>query len=420
MAPPNPHPVMIRQVVPGILNGKYAPKPAKSPSHVQPPSESGPPKVPQPLKFRKVVDGMLSARYPPAKATLAPPELSDSTSRSLSPLSELSSSSNEEPSDEKLPPATRPIVHPKSETSDISQTDGDAFVVEPSTHERSSLRQAADGDEPSSRPRRTSRTRKPAQQQYVLDVFSGNTSTRPPPARRKPQPRMEGDGFMGMSATALKALTASNTTKNQQTVAVLTTEVIRKEGSRPESPTVKARTILQKQRDEREIRRGERAQRRARMSKEASDTEGQTELGDQVSPSARADHDENDYGMPLKHRHGPGDEEDYETPERPERIIEPVRLEGADTKVKPVKQVKWHRGLSAAVYLDEVDPRRKSLPKDGVVARGCLAPTSKVCIVAKPFNYALIHPFRTFLSTPLETLLRLTIDQPLNSLRSRL
>lgn len=408
---------MIRQVVPGILSGKYAPKPAKLPSHVQSPSESSPPKVPPTLKFRKVVDGMLSARYPPAKANLAQPELSDSTPRPQSPLSELSSSSNEEPSDEKLPLIAHPPAHPKSEASDISRANGDVSVMGPSTHERPSLHQDADGDEPSSRPRRTSRTRKPAQQQYVLDVFS-NTSTRPLPARRKPQPRMEGDGFMGMSATALKALTASNTTKNQQTVAVLATEVIRKEGLRPESPTVKARTILQKQRDERDMRRRERAQRRARTSEDglgSSDTEGQTKLGDLVSLGA---HDENDYAMPPKHRRGPGDEEDYETPERPGRIIEPLRLEGTDTKVKPVKQVKWHRGLSTAVHLDEVDPRPKSLQKDVVVVRGCLAPTSRVCIMAKLFNYALIYPFRTFLSTPLETLSTLTIDHPLSSLRN--
>jgi hypothetical protein len=369
---------MLRQVMPGILGGKYVPKPVKFPSQAQAPSESSPLKVPQPLKFRKVVDGMLSARYPPAKAKLTQTENPDSTSLPPSPLSELSSSSNEGSSDEKFPPAAHPPARPNSETSDTPRTDVDASVVEPSTHEHSSLHQAADGNEPSSRPRRTSRTRKPAHQQYVLDVFNGNTSTRPPPARRKPQSRTEGDCFMGMSATALKALTASNTTKNQQTMAMLATEVIRKEGLRPESPTVKARTILQKQRDERDIRRRGRAQRRAQMSEEGfggSDMEGHAERDDRVSLGARADRDENE---PQKHRRGPGDEEDYETPQR---IIEPLRLEGVDRTVKPVKQVKWHRGLSTAAYLDEVDPQPKSLPKN-VVVQGCLAPTSKVGIIA--------------------------------------
>ena len=334
------------------------------------------PKITQPLKFRKVVDGMLS-RYAPAKSNPAQPELPDPTVPPPSPLSDLSSSSNEELCDGKPPLAPQSLSRPQSEPSDPIPAGGDARVVE---LDQSSLHQDATSLETSSRLRRTSRARKPAQQQIVLDVFNGNTSTRPPPARRKPHPRTEGDGFMGMSATALKALTTSNTTKNQQTVAVFATEVIRKEGLRPESPTVKARTILQKQRDERDRRRRERAQRKARTSEEGletSDTEGQD---DRASLGERTDHDENDYATLQKHRRGPGDEEDYETPERPERIIKPLRLEGADRKVEPMKQVKWHRGLSTAVYLDEVDPKPKPLPTN-VVVRGCLAPTSKAGIM---------------------------------------
>jgi len=169
------------------------------------------------------------------------------------------------------------------------------------------------------------------------------------------------------------------------------------------------------------MRRKERAQRRAQMSNEGlggRDTEGLTEQDDRVSLGARAGHDENDDAMPQKHRRGPGDEEDYETPERPERIIEPLRLEGVDRKVNPVKQVKWHRGLSTAIYLDEVDPWPKSLPKN-VIVRGCLAPTSKVGIVPWLSKYVLIYLFRTFRSTPWETSATLTIDQPLSSLRNK-
>lgn len=105
-------------------------------------------------------------------------------------------------------------------------------------------------------------------------------------------------------------------------------------------------------------------------------TEGQGGLDDCVSPDAPVGHDENVCVMPQKYHRGPGDEGDYETPERPARVIEPLRLEGVDRIVKPVKQVKWHRGLSTAVYLDEVETKPKSLPKN-VVVRGCLAPTSK-------------------------------------------
>lgn len=376
--PSSSQPVMIRQVVPGILSGKHALKLAKIPPQVQTPSELSPPKVTQPLKFRKVVDGMLSARYAPGKVNPARTGRSDSTLPPPSPLSELSSSSNEEPSVGKLVPAAHSPARADGETSDPSCVGGEPAVAEPSTSNHSSTPQNTGGGEPPSRPRRTFRTRKPAQQQYVLDVFNCSTSTRPPPARRRPQSRTEGDGFMGMSTTALKALTTSNTTKNQQTVSVLATEVIRKEGLRPESPTVKARTILQKRRDERDMRRRGRAQRRAQRSDEGLGTSDTEVPGDRTSLGGHADYDdENDYAVPQKHCRGPGDEEDYVTPERPERFIESLRLEEADRKIKPVKQVKWHRGLSTAVYLEEIDPKPRPLPKN-VIVRGCLAPTSKV------------------------------------------
>ncbi|KAG9318463.1 hypothetical protein JVU11DRAFT_554 [Chiua virens] len=354
----NSHPVMVRQVVPGILGEKYAAKPTKTLFQAQAPSEPSPSKAPQPLKFRKVVDGMLSARYAQTKPDRTQTEPSNSTSLSPtpdSPLSELSSSSDE---GLLLPSASRPPVHP----------------AKPHTHSRSSSHQDLDQDQPSSRLRRTSRARKQAQQQYVLDVFNVTTSTRPPSTRRKLSARTEGDGFMGMSATALKALTTSNTAKNQQTVVVLATEVIRKDGPRPESPMVKARTILQKQRDERDRRRRERAEKRTRMSEDGlgtSETEGEHVLGDQT------DHDENDYVTSQQPSQDLRDDEDYETPEQPERTIEPLRLEGVNTIAKPVKQVMWHRGLSTAIYLDEVNLRPKSLSKDIVVGRGCLAPKSK-------------------------------------------
>jgi len=65
-----------------------------------------------------------------------------------------------------------------------------------------------------------------------------------------------------MSAVALKALTFSNTTKNQQYFAQVETEVIRKLGARPESPTTKVRTIMERQREEKGKERKERAARR--------------------------------------------------------------------------------------------------------------------------------------------------------------
>jgi hypothetical protein len=63
ISPPT-YPVMLRQVVPGMLGGKYAPKvapelPPTAPSLPEP----SPRKPPGPIKFRKVEPGVMSARY---------------------------------------------------------------------------------------------------------------------------------------------------------------------------------------------------------------------------------------------------------------------------------------------------------------------------------------------------------------------
>ncbi|KAJ7807063.1 hypothetical protein B0H14DRAFT_3483572 [Mycena olivaceomarginata] len=41
------------------------------------------------------------------------------------------------------------------------------------------------------------------------------------------------------------------------------------------------------------------------------------------------------------------------------------------------KRVKWHRGLSTAVFLDEVEPRPNARPRENVVKKGRLASTAK-------------------------------------------
>ena len=69
----------------------------------------------------------------------------------------------------------------------------------------------------------------------------------------------------------------------------------------------------------------------------------------------------------MKHRRGPGEEEDYETPIRPEGR----------------KGVKWDRGLESTRFLDEiqVQPPRQ---RDGQVIpprKGCLRVTRDVRVV---------------------------------------
>ncbi|KAG0707786.1 hypothetical protein DFH29DRAFT_895353 [Suillus ampliporus] len=353
ISPPT-HPVMVRQVVPGMLGPKYAPKAAPElPMTAPSPPEPSPRKPPGPMKFRKVEPGVISAHYAaPSKPTTSdsPPADDSNTTPQLPVLSEALSTRS--PSH---PIATSSPALPESDTVKPSHD-----VVEPQeTADASSHRTP----ENRGRGRRTSR-RKPAVQ-HANDVFGPSTSTQPLQLRRSR--RSEGDGFMGMSAVALQALTTSNTTKNQQIFATLEREVIRKDGVRPESPVVKVRTILQKQREGKDRQRHERAQRRARRSA--------SEFGDQSMIGLDSEHDENDGVIWTRHRRGPGEVEDYETPDRP---VKRLRFgDGPQEEERERKRVKWHHGLSTEIYLDEIHPRPNSWTKDFVIEKGCLAPTSK-------------------------------------------
>lgn len=368
LSPPT-HPVMVRQVVPGMLGGKYAPKAAPESLPMAPSlPEPSPRKPPGPIKFRKVEPGVISARY----AAPSKPTASDSpvaNDRSSSPqilvVSEAPITRSSSPPDPTSPP-----VPPEPEPAKPSHD-----VVKPKeTAETSSYRPP----ENRSRGRRTSRRKHAAQ--HANDVFGPSTSTQPLQLRRSR--RSEGDGFMGMSAVALQALTTSNTTKNQEVFAKLEREVIRKDGTRPESPAIKVRTISQKQRDMRDRQRLERAERRARRSEDGhglSDGEGASELGDQSILGFDREHDENDGVVWIKHRRGPGEVEDYETPVRSDQLIKRLRFgEGLQQEEeRERKRVKWHHGLSTEIYLDEIYPRPNSWTKDFVIEKSCLASTSK-------------------------------------------
>jgi len=182
-----------------------------------------------------------------------------------------------------------------------------------------------------------------------------------------------------MSVTALKDLTTTNTARNQQyLIAKLETEVVRKEGVRPESPAVKVRTIVQRQMEEKLKERAERAIRRARRSDgdmASSDIEGSSDVG-YSSPC-----EDRSGGRSLgKHQRGPGDEEDYETPERLDQHKKAKLFVGADDQDgEPERRVKWDRGLFTTVYLDEVKPGTRQPLKENRSLKGILAPTAKVC-----------------------------------------
>ncbi|GLB34975.1 hypothetical protein LshimejAT787_0205400 [Lyophyllum shimeji] len=237
--------------------------------------------------------------------------------------------------------------------------------------------------------RRTTRIRKPVKPTDVADVF-GSSDGRAFPPRRNPtgQTTSRSDTFYGMSATALKALTTSNTVRNQQyLVAKLETEVIRKEGTRPESPAVKIRTVSQREQDERRRQREERAERRARrsedgteMSSEADGTGSLSEAdghSDGYSDSESESDDATRSPTPKRHKRGAGDEDDYTTPLRKLKRLKLGDEEGEDSSRENERRVKWDRGLFTMIYLDEVKLGTRRPPKDKIATKGCLAPAAK-------------------------------------------
>lgn len=113
-------------------------------------------------------------------------------------------------------------------------------------------------------------------------------------------------------------------------LSIIQTNVVRKEGKRPESPTVKLRTVLQKQKEEQDQQRAERARRR-RGGDDGSGVD--TSMGDVSADGYRSE------TRATKHRRGPGEDEDYESPEHPSG---------------PKKRVKWDPDLGTAAFLDEI------------------------------------------------------------------
>ncbi|KIO13346.1 hypothetical protein M404DRAFT_571455 [Pisolithus tinctorius Marx 270] len=343
-----------RQVMPGTFGGKHAAKPPNSFPELSAQAPS-PQKPNTPILFRKVVDGMLAAHYPPTKASVESGEktLPDSSAPRL-------------PSEAQQ---SRPL--PVTALTNPGDRNPKSLLPQASAV---ALKENDLGSQPSKRKsdlKRSSRTRQATSNDD--GVFS-NTS-RSSQAGRRPPTRGEESGFMGMSATALRALTSSNTAKNQQTVAIFATEVIRKDGLRPESPAVKIRTILQKEKEEQDRQRKERAQRRARRSEEGNDMEGLSEHTTHTLDGHG--HDENVDLTPTRRFRAPGDEEDYETPERLSPIKRPQFGEGnKGEQARPTKQVKWCRGLATTVYIEDVHPMPRFQQHDPH-AKGCLAPSSK-------------------------------------------
>jgi hypothetical protein len=195
-----------------------------------------------------------------------------------------------------------------------------------------------------------------------------------------------------MSATALKQLTMTNTVRNQHYLSArLETEVVRKDGTRPESPMVKIKTIAQRQMEEQAVQRTERAKRRARRSGEMlgeSDLEmDEDEDEDGDGEVASSDVDElpswQEEKERRRHTRGAGEDEDYETPHRAFKRMKLTEggLEEVEMDDEGKRRVKWDRGLFTTVYLDEVVLGERQTGKELANLKGCLAPTAKVSIL---------------------------------------
>ncbi|PPQ79110.1 hypothetical protein CVT24_012785 [Panaeolus cyanescens] len=221
--------------------------------------------------------------------------------------------------------------------------------------------------------RRTTRARRAvinADGSVPLDTSSRSSTRRKASASRS----ANDDVFAGMSMTALKDLTLQNTEINQRYLtAKLETEVVKKDGIRPESPMVKIKTISQRMQDAKEKGREERAQRRARRSDEMMSSD--VEMSD-VGYSSPA---EEEPGSEQKHTRGAGEDEDYVSPIKEFGDLrknlfgmtnEPMAV---DTK----RRVKWDRGLFTTVYLDEVKLGSRETTKENRALKGILAATAK-------------------------------------------
>ncbi|KAF9052616.1 hypothetical protein BJ165DRAFT_780218 [Panaeolus papilionaceus] len=222
--------------------------------------------------------------------------------------------------------------------------------------------------------RRTTRARRAiinADGSVPLDPSSSRTTSR----RKAGASRSANDDvFAGMSMTALKDLTLQNTEKNQRYLtAKLETEVVKKEGIRPESPMVKIKTISQRLQDAKEMQREERAQRRARRSDEMMSSDVEMSDFGYSSPA------EDEASVLEKHTRGAGEDEDYVSPVKEFGDTRKNLFGATDEQmvVDTKRRVKWDRGLFTTVYLDEVKLGSRETMKENRDLKGILAAAAK-------------------------------------------
>ena len=277
-------------------------------------------------------------------------------------------------------PDMRPPTDPATETELTKPEQEKTYVPDPSsvppedqptsetvsTSTRLRSRDTSKEDEDTNVGRRTTRSRRGPSALLEETGFGAPSASpsRPPPKKRPPP---DSSGFAGLSINALKNLTTDNTVKNQKVMSLLETEIVRKEGKRPESPAMKLRTIAEKEKEEKTKLREQRAQRRAKRSDcEELEPPDINELAQQEDG---------------RHRRGAGEDEDYTTPERPMRPLKRLKADGSEEveiAMAKERRVQWDRLLFTAAFIDEI-PEKLSRPHDQRHGKGCLSQAAKAC-----------------------------------------
>ena len=364
---------VVSRKVPTVLDTEGVPSPVKStlPVGTQPSRTNGK------IHMRKVISKKIKEDVPTSQddqlqgssVSAVPPQTQVPFSQNVIIITDPTTDSvHDEPKPEELLPPPLPSEE-SSKRSTTPNTELTPAPSIPSSELETEVR-------PQSGIRRTTRARKASQPQ--TDVFGPTTHAPVPRSRRRAPAPSTDSGFAGLTALALRTLTSSNTARNQQQSVALTTEIIRIEGTRPDSPTTKVRTILEKQKELKVQQRQERAERRRKtaeglLSEDTNDVDVISEVEDTSVLLMERDVD----GIPLRHRMGPGEEEEYITPPRIERPFKRGRLEDGP-EVIDEKRVKWDRGLSTTVYFDPSSPKPAKSSTEEINKKGCLTPATKV------------------------------------------
>ncbi|KAH7107837.1 hypothetical protein BKA62DRAFT_765204 [Auriculariales sp. MPI-PUGE-AT-0066] len=362
----------LRQVIPGTLRDYKGRPTTPPPSNDSIPGQStpqpSPPKRQGSIMVRPVIPGTL--RDYPGRTTTPPldsPSPPSPDSQEPQPVSSTSTSAARQIFNSPSPPPLPPL--PSCSTNrglfaltgiGLLRDQNNELVLQtsPGTPESQQLRWSPDlqarlldfrSRSPSSSPsRHSSPIRRAAPTDNIIlpivpSVQPTQAATAPDAPRRTARARNKPgssssalnsvhlSSILPASANGLRALTSENTSKNEVwSVVELETVIVRRAGPRPASPSTKTKTLADRKRDDAGRQRQLRAKRRVIDSDD-----------EQVIP---------------RHMRGPGENEDYQTPERVRELF------GARGRA-----LRWDPDLVST-------PERKVEDERHLVGRGILTP----------------------------------------------